>query len=163
MNHKKGGNIVDGKPPGNRGNGKHLPSFLAQPTIVDVKRDDWDEYDFDEYDALYIKSIGDGNYDFYVNIDNICLQTELKYARPTIDISLMTAQFRYGVVLTGLSLLRELKNPSSRNHNVEDEESLPEKVKFLTRAISPILIPMISTLSQLEPEEVEVPDTLTLW
>jgi len=162
MKHKKGGTIVDRKPPGNRGNGKHLPSFLALPKIVDVKRDDWDKYDFDEFDALYVISIGEGNYDFYVNIDNICLQTELKYAKPTIDMGLLTAQFRYGVVLTGLSLLRELKNPSNKNQNIENGESLPEKVKFLTRAISPMLIPMISTLSQLEPEEVELPDTLTL-
>ncbi|MFC1931179.1 hypothetical protein ACFLXJ_03130 [Chloroflexota bacterium] len=162
MEHKKGGGIVDNLPPGNQGKGKHLPSFLALPKIIDVKRVDWDEHNFDEFDALDVISIGEGNYDFYVNIDNICLQTELKYARPTIDIDLLTAQFRYGVVLTGMSLLRELKNPPNKNHNIENGESLPEKVKFLTRAISPILIPMISTLSQLEPEEAELPDTLTL-
>lgn len=160
--HQRGGDHPDGDPPGREGNGKHLPSFLTPPTIVDVKRDDWGEYDFDEYDALHIESIGDGNYDFYVNIDNICLQTELKYARPTVDISLMTAQFRYGIVLIGLSLIRELKSPSTKDQNGENEESLPEKVKFLTRAISPILIPMISTLSQLEPEEVELSDTLAI-
>ncbi|MFC1994336.1 hypothetical protein ACFLVI_03630 [Chloroflexota bacterium] len=162
MEHKKGGGIVDNLPPGIQGKGKQLPSFLALPKIVDVKRDEWDGHNFDEFDALDVISIGEGNYDFYVNIDNTCLLTELKYAKPTIDIDLLTAQFRYGVVLIGMFLLREGKNPPNTNQNIENGESLPEKVKFFTRAISPILIPMISTLGQLEPEEVELSDTLAL-
>ena len=72
------------------------------------------------------------------------------------------AQFRYGVVLIGMSLLRELDNPQDKNQNIENGESIPDRVKLLTRAISPILIPMISTLSQLEPEEAELADTVAL-
>ena len=139
-------------PPGPRDNGKHEPSYLNIPQVTDVHRDNWEAHGFDEYDALEIVPTGGGKYDFFVNVDNICLLTELKYANPAIDVELLTAQFRYGIVLIGLSLIRELSGVD--NHN-SDEESIPDKVKFLTRAVSSILIPMISTLSQLEFEEAE--------
>jgi len=158
--HRKGGTIVDSQPPGNQGQDKHTPSLLTIPEIIDVHRDSWDKHNFDEFDALDAISTGEGKYDFYVNIDNICLQTELKYAKPSMDVDLLTAQFRYGVVLIGMSLLRELNDPGDKNQSIENEESIPDRVKLLTRAISPILIPMISTLSQLEPEEAELVDTV---
>lgn len=160
--HQKGGSQGENPPPGNNGNDKHKPSLLNIPYINDIHRDSWDKHNFDEFDALDVVSIGEGKYDFFVNIDNICLQTELKYAKPSMDIDLLTAQFRYGVVLIGMSLLRELNDPKYKNQNVDNGDSPPDRVKLLTRAISPILIPMISTLSQLEPEEAELADTVTL-
>jgi len=160
--HQKGGTIGDHPPPGNQGTDKHKPTLLTIPEIFDIYRDDWDDHNFDEFDALEVISTGEGKYDFYVNVDNICLQTELKYAKPSVDVNLLMAQFRYGVVLIGMSLLRELDNPQDKNQNIENGESLPDRVKLLTRAISPILLPMISTLSQLEPEEAELADTVAL-
>jgi len=160
--HQKGGTTGDSPPPGNKGANKQIPSLLTIPEIIDVHRDGWDNHHFDEFDALDVIPIGDGKYDFYVNIDNICLQTELKYAKPAIDVNLLMAQFRYGVVLIGMSLLRELSDLGNKNPNIENGESIPDRVKLLTRAISPILIPMISTLSQLEPEEAELSDIIAL-
>jgi hypothetical protein len=158
--HQKGGTGKPPEPPGNNGKDKHRPSFLDIPQILDVHRDDWDKHGFDEFDALDVISIGSAQYDFYVNIDNICLQTELKYAKPSIDIDLLTAQFRYGIILIGMSLLRELHSPQNRKKGIENTESIPDKVKLLTRSIAPVLIPMISTLSQLETEEIEMADTI---
>ena len=81
---------------------------------------------------------------------------------PSTDIDLLAAQFRYGVVLVGMSLIRELNELKTKKQNLENGESIPDRVKLLTRAISPILLPMISTLSQLEPEEAELADTIAL-
>lgn len=160
--HQKGGAGGVNPPPGDEGNDKQKPSFLNTPEIRDVHRDSWGKHNFDEFDGLDVVSIGEGKYDFYVNIDNICLQTELKYAKPSVDIDILTAQFRYGIVLIGMSLLRELHSPQNNDQNNENGESIPERVKLFTRAISPILIPMIATLGQLEPEEPELADTVAL-
>lgn len=148
-------------PSDKNGQGAHSPSRLSLPQIFDVRRDKWTEHGFDEFDALDIVSIGDGKYDFYVNMDNICLQNELKYANPATDVELITAQFRTGVVLIGMQLISELSRLHSKGLADRSNESIPEKVKLFTRAISPILIPMISTLSALQTEEIEPQNTVT--
>jgi len=138
------------------------PPMLNLPEVYDVKRDGWQQHGFDEFDALDIVSIGNGRYDFYVNIDNICLQTEQKYTKQTADIDLLTAQFRYGIALVGISLIRELGNGTNKHTPDDEDESVSDKVRLFTRAISPIIIPMITTLSQLEPEEFETTDTMAI-
>ena len=160
--HQKNGGQAKPKLPDGPGTGKQKPSTLNIPRCQDVHRDKWEEHDFDEYDSLDIVSIGEGQYDFYINVDNICLQTELKYAKPSMDIDILTAQFRYAVVLMGMSLIRELNSSKTRSQDIGDNQSVPEKVKFFTRAISPILIPMIATLSQLGPEETEESDIIAV-
>jgi hypothetical protein len=61
-----------------------------------------------------------------------------------------------------MSLLRELNDPKNKKVGAENTESIPDRVKLLTRSIAPILIPMISTLSQLEAEETEIADDIVL-
>ncbi len=129
----------------------HTPTYLSGPRITDVHHDDWEKYDFDEYDALSVISLGEGKYDFYVNIDNICLQTELKNAGLHKDVNLLTVQFRSGIVLIGLSMVRELSSGDNKNNGLE--ESIPEMVKLTSRAIAPTLIPMITTLADLDIDE----------
>ena len=160
--HQKGGTPSEPKPPNGKGTGRQKPSSLTIPNCFDVHRDKWDEHGFDEYDSLDIISIGEGKYDFYVNIDNICLKTELKYSKPSIDIKILTAQFRYAVVLIGMSLIRELSTSENGNQKIPENRSIPDEVKFLSRATSPIIIPMISTLSQLGLEEIESEDTVSI-
>lgn len=160
--HQKGGTPSEPKPPNGKGTGRQKPSSLTIPNCFDVHRDKWDEHGFDEYDSLDIISIGEGKYDFYVNIDNICLKTELKYSKPSIDIKILTAQFRYAVVLIGMSLIRELSSSENGNQKIPENRSIPDEVKFLSRATSPIIIPMISTLSQLGLEEIESEDTVSI-
>jgi hypothetical protein len=136
--HQKGGSKQDSSQPPDKNDQtqtKRKPHLLTLPEIYDVRRNDWGNHDFDEYDALDVKSMGDGLYDFYVNIDNVCLQTEQKYAKPNADIELLTAQFRYGVVLVGISLIRELRDNGNQEKESDEEESIPDKVKLFTRAI----------------------------
>lgn len=155
--HNKGG---DGKekplPPGDTDTGKQKPSNLDIPLVTDVHKQDWEKHGFDDYDALRVVPTGDGLYDFFVNIDNICLLTELKYAKPSSDIELLTAQFRYGIVLIGLSLIR-----APNTNTDETENSIPDNVKLVTRLVDPILLPMILTLSHLESEDIRIDDTVT--
>jgi len=153
--HRKGGDTVlpesgtdeDGK-------GKHKPDTLALPSINDVTRKHWQDHKFDAYSGLDVVSSGDEGFDFYVNVDNICLQTELKYARLQMAPELVIARFRYGMVLIGIAMLREFGVLEAEGKTSSDEPPALDKIREFTRAISPILLPMISALSELEEDEV---------
>lgn len=62
----------------------------------------------------------------------------------------------------GMSIIKELNSSKTRSQDIGDDQSVPERVKFFTRAISPILIPMIATSSQLVPEETEESDIIAV-
>ena len=54
-------------------------SMLAAPNIVEVSKDKWEDMEppFSSLDALRVRQDGDGGYDFYLNIDNSFLLTEM--------------------------------------------------------------------------------------
>ena len=82
----------------------------------------------------------------YVNIDNICLQTELKYAKAQVSLELIKDRFKYGMFLMGIAMLREFATAEDKN-GARDDQTAAEKVKEFSRAVSPVLLPMISSLS----------------
>ena len=57
-------------------------------------------------------------YDFYINMDNLYLKTEIKPARA--DPRLIHARFTYGMVLLGLALVQqgEVEKGESQNEEV---------------------------------------------
>ncbi|MCD6531887.1 hypothetical protein J7K99_05560, partial [bacterium] len=71
----------------------------------------------------------------------VYLLTEIK-GRFKSDPKILEAQYKYGMVLVGMSLLKELEE--------KEEESIYEKIYEVTKAISPVLLPMIATLGTLE-------------
>ncbi|MCJ2562693.1 MAG: hypothetical protein LN417_01215, partial [Candidatus Thermoplasmatota archaeon] len=143
-----------GGPPGKRkeppsddkGSDRERPSHLALPNIVDVRKTTWEEYDFDRESSLKVRYGGEeSGYDFYINMDNIHLQTEIK-GRPRVDPQLLEAQYKYGVVLVGLAILNEYEKAEDK----DEEEDVYENIRFVTQAISPFLLPMISSLGDIE-------------
>jgi len=153
--HHIGGDTKKVKPGvDEEGKGRYLQNLLALPEIWDVRREEWDTHKFDEYSGLEVLSSGDQSFDFYINIDNVCLQTELKYARLQTDPELVIARFRYGMVLLGLAMLREFGILEADGKTSVDEQPALDKIKEFTRAISPVLLPMISSLSELEEDEI---------
>ena len=63
-----------------------------------------------------------------------------------MDPKLLEAQYKYGMVLIGLALLKEFENDN------KDEENIYNNILVITRAISPFLLPMISSLGELSEE-----------
>lgn len=118
------------------------PSALDLPNIREVRRNEWERFNFNRESALRIKDSGDNSYDFFINMDNVYLLTEIK-GRINIEPQILESQYKYGMVLLGLSLLREFEED-------ESEESVYDKIENITKAISPILLPMITTLGELE-------------
>lgn len=132
------------KPSGEKGNKREQPSGLNLPNIIQVEKKDWDERGFDKETALVIKGTDGEGYDFYVNIDNVYVETEVK-ARTKDDPKILKSQYQYGLVLMGLSLLNSLEDTPEDNG-----KSVFDQIKDITTAISPILLPMITSLGELE-------------
>ncbi|MBA7484886.1 hypothetical protein ES707_20417 [subsurface metagenome] len=153
--HKKGG-VSDTTLNGTdmKGKGRHAPSSLSIPNIYEVRRKDWEERKFDEYSALDVISRGEEGYDFYVNMDNICLLTELKYTKSSPE--LLNARFKYGMVLIGMAMLKEPEVSHTEGGDSDQGELIFGKIRQFTRAISPVLLPMISSLGDLELDSTEV-------
>jgi hypothetical protein len=124
---------------------------LNLPNIVTVTRDKWGD-EFNELSALKIKHVGSEEdseapvYDFYVNVDNKFLLHSQKES--TGDSELLRKQFIYGFVLVGLALIQEHKR-DERDESADEDEPIEAFVERTTRALAPILVPMIQTIGTL--------------
>ena len=155
------------------------PTGIALPNITRVYSADWDKHTppFDRYTALRIKHAGtasaaaesNGNgasdeardiYDFYINMDNVYLGTELKATKKDADV--IRARFIYGMVLLGLALLqeeRQLKSQAAGDETEEGEKeeaagpNIEDKVDQFCRAAGVVLLPLIDSLGDLEVQE----------
>ena len=133
------------------GGGGKQPTQLSLPKIVDVSREDWDKYSFDEYSALEAMQEEDGSYTFYINISNKYLLIEGKGSKA---FELVKAQFRYGLVLVGIALLQEHHSHSEIEDQDELKELIGDKVKDVTKAVAAVIIPIIRTLSKITENDI---------
>lgn len=138
------------RPTGSGSGDRVLPSGLAMPTIIPVHQAEWMLHGFDKFSALKVME-NEGIYEFFVNLDNIYLQSELKNSIADQNTALIEARFQYGLVLIGLSILREEKQ--LRFHhlvNIDEAEAIEEQVAKVSRAIAPVMLPMIHELAELD-------------
>lgn len=154
---KTGGGTGIRKQPPDEANNKEEerknPSSLDLPKMIELRKKDanWERHFKEEVDALSIKDTGEGGYDFYINMDNAYLQNEIK-GNTKIDHRLLEARFKYGMVLIGISLLDDFNRSNKPLDRNDNSPSIFEKIYQLSKAISPILLPMIASLGDLETE-----------
>lgn len=135
------------------------PDGFALPRIIEVSKDGrtghtWEQQSFSNHSALKVKGNEEDGYDFFVNIDNIHLLTELKPAKDT-DIQTIQAKYKFGLVLVGIALLNDNNQEQNKDINTEeDDNNIFEIIERTTKAISPIVIPMIDSLGSLELQEI---------
>lgn len=131
------------------GDDRQEPTFLNIPNAFEVRRNEWDKHKFDEKSALKTVYAGEEEgYDFFINMDNIYLQMEIKES-VKLDPKLLEARFKYGMVLLGISLLDfDSKSKKSQKTSPQKDEdvSIYEQISLFSRAISPTLLPMIASL-----------------
>lgn len=156
ISRKKGDNNGGGRrrPTGtDEGNNGSDSSHLDLPNVIEVRKDDpnWINKQFRDESALRVLDDGEGGYDFYINMSNIHLLTEQK-SNTSVDSELLNARYKYGMVLIGIALLKDREESTSQDNEVVD---VYDRIKVLTKAMSPILLPMISNLGDLELDEVE--------
>ncbi len=152
---KQGGNGGRKPPAGEKdGNDSEHLSGLALPNIIEVREGEWEKHGFNREDALKVADAGESGYDFYINMDNVHLQTEKKPSS-VVELSILDARYKYGMVLLGIAMLQEAKKPqesSAQPDNIEND--IFKRIKDTTRIISPILLPIINGLGSLQPDEV---------
>jgi len=161
-------------PPGGKaGDDREVQGGIAMPNMIEVPEEKWAEQSppFDKYTALRIKNAGESDeatgdakpvYDFYINVDNLYLKSEMKQAKAG-DPKILKARFVYGMVLLGLGLLQQdetdkavrskAANGEEEQQDDETEKNIEAKVGEFTRAVAPVLLPMIESLGDLEEDE----------
>ncbi len=140
------------------------PSGLAIPVPIPVFQPQWTNYDFDAFSALKVvqdPSDGDdpnsGGYSYYINMDNIYLQSELKASKQNPDLT--RARWEFGMMLVALALLRPEGGPQGTNTPqapaIEEDGSTPQDAVFkVTAAMAPVLLPLIEHLGTLSEEDI---------
>jgi len=132
-------------------------SQLDLPNIIEIQKEEWHKHSFTKESALKVMDSGEDGYDFFVNMDNIHLLTEKK-GNVSIDTRLLDARYKFGLVLLGIALLENDISDKKKNE-IEDENkfenSIYDRIFYLTKAISPMLLPMISGLGELNESEIE--------
>ena len=145
------------KPPASdeQGDDVKKTTYLDLPNIREVRENEWGNFNFDRESALMVRDSGEEGYDFFINMDNVYLLTEKKTSLK-ISSTLLDARYKYGMVLLGIALLKA-QNSDKKESNFNDYEmNVYEKIKYLTRVVSPVLLPMIAGLGELREDEVSV-------
>ena len=78
-------------------------------------------------------------------MDNVYCITEIK-SRIKNNPEVLKAQYKYGMVLLGLSLIKSLEDEKEN----EEDESIFNKISNISKGIAPMIIPMITALGDLE-------------
>lgn len=143
----------------NEGNDGENTSHLELPNVIEVIKGDknWISKGFDDETALHVFEDGMGGYDFFINMHNVHLLTEQK-SNGNVDSKLLNARYKYGMVLIGIALLKEHNDgiDKSREESNSQHIDIYKHIKFTTKVMSPILLPMIGSLGSLQLDEVEI-------
>lgn len=127
--------------------------------IVEVRRDEWARYNFDEQSALELKYGDDDTLDIYINMDNINLRNEIARRR-NMDPELLRYWFKYGLCLLALGILyqqRQSGQHDARDAEQEDAEQEDtgqkttehlESIADASRGLAVTVIPVIAQLGQ---------------
>lgn len=154
--------------PGNLPDGQ---GGIALPNVIRLAKADpkWKEHFDDDRDCLEViedpVEVGGKEqivYSFYLNEDNTALQTELKTSKKG-SVDVLKKQFEIGAVLVGLALIHDQtthkKTVEADDEGKEIEQTLADRVKVFSRAIAPVLLPMIQTLGEIGEDDVDLSDT----
>jgi hypothetical protein len=125
----------------------------------------WSRHFRSKEDCLNIVDDGEGevegsahqpNYKFYMNEDNPALQSELKLARANAIV--VRKQYEVSAVLFGLALIHDDQTHKRPESETEEENPLYLRVRDITRAVAPFLIPMIQGLGELSADDLDQSD-----
>ena len=131
--------------PSNSKNKFSLPNCIP----VQTKDELWVRHDFTPETACHVQTDpsddkGVDVHTFYINVDNTALKTEMKHSYQ--DARVLEAKFIYGNLLLGLAMLHADKNASAKDgENGENAVSVQDQIRKVTKAVSPVLIPMIDS------------------
>lgn len=119
---------------------------MSLPKVIEVRKDDWNQYGFDIESALKVQYNGK-SWDYFINMDNGYLKNEMKI-NLTSDSKLLEARYKHGLTLFALSILRDHDD----NESNADAEKL---VMNVTKSLARVLLPTIDNLGALDIQNAE--------
>lgn len=134
--------------PKNERGGDQKSSRVAIPDVSEVYKEKWDFHHFTDESALRVVDDGEGGHDFFINMDNKYLLSEIKGSSTPPEI--LNNRFKYGMVLIGLAFLHSHKQTKDALGNDPEDEPICDKVGKVTSILAPFLLPMISSLGEIE-------------
>lgn len=165
------GSSTKRKNPGNSSEGNVKGSTgIDMPEVrwVDKSKSNWESYFSSADDCLCLiheecKLNGktEMHYEFLINESNKALQMELRESK--LARSIVKKQFEVGVVLIGLAMIHdERQRGHDRRHadydSAEEVSTLRDRAAAFTRAIGPVILPMIQSLGNLTEDEIDLSD-----
>ncbi len=152
------------EPPENKpGNPPKTKGGFDIPIAQRIKENQYNDpkykrFNFNKNSALKIEENNE-KHDYYVNVDNIHLETEQKYSKSNSAVDLENL-YVYAMVLIGLALLQENKekqeNEKNENYDIHDDENNPlDDIAETAEKLSMVLLPMINGLADLSKEQDE--------
>ena len=126
-------------------NGKNQSRGFAMPEIHPIYKNEWDLNNMNEQSALkYVPTDSGG--DYFVNMDNKYLLIELSSIKDKNKMELIKSRFTYSMAIIAMSIIGYYKNRQEDDEDVDIEEQVAE----ITTMISPVLIPMIEAMADLD-------------
>ncbi len=162
--------VKEKKLPGKPGSKRPRGSQFKMPDITEIRRENWCEdtykdFNFDQFSALKVKASGEGEaYDFFINVDNVYLKTEIKDNTKT-DAQTLESRFVCGMVLLGMAALNSGGNKNKKpeasgtNQLREDGPAVDDQISQWSQAVAPALLPMIAHLGDADFTGFESEDT----
>lgn len=103
--------------------------------------------------SIEVRHDANGGHEYFLNLDNACLLTELKRAKES-DQPLIKFWFKYGLLLCALGMLKEqkeqLEKPSSNGEEENDAEKLDgedlQRINAYCNGLARVIVPIIRTL-----------------
>ncbi len=155
------------KPDDQDGSGAQGNAGIEMPKVrwVSQEEENWATFFNTTDDCLSIFDEGEeksdkwkSNYEFFLNEANKAFQLQLRNSK--FDPATVKKQFEVGVVLIGLAMIHDdnQRNGSNEREYDFEEFTLEKRTSIFTRAIAPVLIPIIQSLGPLAEEEVDASD-----
>lgn len=136
-NKKNNKDKKNNKSKNNNNKGNNSVAF-SLPPIIEVKESEFEKEEMTVYSALNVKNNGGSNYDYFVNMDNLYLKNALAKESDTIKKESMKFQYKYGMVLYGMSMVHDYE--SKGNQEVE----ISSYVEKATKALASVYFPLQS-------------------
>ena len=134
------------------------PAINAQlPPIHEIYKEAWnrENIDFNESSGLCVIAKDDG-YDFFINMDNKFLLTEIKNANEA-DRSLLKARFKIGLFLLAMTFVNSaMRDNAEAVESDPVEQNTPETmVRKVTSNAAMVILPLVEALSKLDAKSDE--------
>lgn len=141
---------------GQQANGNKTGVVLAVPKVKEVVKADWERYapPFDAYEAVRIKHDGQGGYDYFVNVDNAFLLTEVARAKDDAKPQ-VRFRFQYGLVISAVGMIKHYRSRAERtvvigNSSYDEDDAVEDldQVNAACNGLARVIVPLIGSLSK---------------